>query len=266
MFSKPVVFSRGAVTFRGVMPEAELMLPEYLKGKLPPEMWKVLIAMHLVRFKAYNSGRMSKTLGATILIILGAFIPALIVSGITGGPFGFALLFPIWSPGFLLGLLYARSRLRRWEFELDREAAGKLGTDAILQALNAMKSLDPRANPSTSFARFLAYWNPSINDRISELGKPRPITRQRSWIPKVGLRWRGILVGIGFAIFWSSGFVANLVYGQGRTSFACTSNGCAALVVFAAVGYWLAILAGVSLVIGVVQRVRPARLKRIAPG
>ena len=262
MFSKPVVFSRGAVTFRGVMPEAELMLPEYLKGKLPPEMWKVLIAMHLVRFKAYNSGRMSKTLGATILIILGAFIPALIVSGITGGPFGFALLFPIWSPGFLLGLLYARSRLRRWEFELDREVAGKLSTDAILQVLEAMKSLDPRANPLTSFARFLAYWNPSITDRISELGKPQPITRQRPWIPNVGLRWRGILVGIGFATFWSSGFVANLVYGQGRTSFACTSIGCAALVISAAVGYWMAILAGISLVIGLIQHARQAIRKQ----
>lgn len=257
MFSKPVVFSRGAPTFRGFMPEVEIMLPEYLKGKLSLEMWKVLITMHLVRFKAYNSGRMSKTLGATMLIILGAFSPALIISGITGGPLGFLLLFPI--SGFLLGLLYARTRLRRWEFELDREVAGKLGTEAVLQVLEAMKSLDPRASPSTSFARFLAYWNPSIDDRVSELGKSRPITRHRSWIPKVGFRWRGIMVGIGFAIFWSSGFVANLVYGQRRTSFACTSNGCAALVISAAVGYWLAILAGISLVIGVIQHVRQAR-------
>ena len=55
------------------------------------------------------------------------------------------------------------------------------------------------------------------------------------------------------------GIRRGLLYSQGRTSFAGTSNGCAALVMSAAVGYWLAILAGISVVIGVFQRVRRTR-------
>jgi len=44
------------------------MLPEYLKGKPSLDEWKILISMHLVRIKAYNSGRMSKLLGKIALI------------------------------------------------------------------------------------------------------------------------------------------------------------------------------------------------------
>src|SRR5437660_12506111 len=82
MISKPVLFSPGQV---------ELMLPEFLKGKLSLENWRLLIAIHLVRFKGYNSGRMIKEAGTMILIILGTFVLAFILKRIVVGPQGSTL-------------------------------------------------------------------------------------------------------------------------------------------------------------------------------
>ncbi len=171
MISKLVIFS-----FSPMGPEAELMMPEYLKGKLSLENWRFLIAIHLVRFKGYNSGRMIKEAGTMILIILGTFVLAFILQRIVGGPLGSALFFPAWSPGLLLVSLKLRNGFRKWVFEVDREVANKLGPEGILEVLDMMKSLDPKANPSTRLARFLAYWSPSINDRVSELRNPQSIT------------------------------------------------------------------------------------------
>src|SRR5206468_11383984 len=67
MISKPTLLSKETVTVAGSLPEAELMLPEYLKGKLSLDEWKILIASHMVRFKAYNKGRMSRLLGKIAL-------------------------------------------------------------------------------------------------------------------------------------------------------------------------------------------------------
>jgi hypothetical protein len=125
---------------------------------------------------------MFKEAGTMFLIILGAFVPALILQEIVGGPLGSALFFPVWSPGFLFVSLKLRSGFRKWVFEVDREVANKLGAEGMLEVLERMKSLDPKANPSTRMARFLAYWSPSINDRVSELRNQQPITLpKRSW-------------------------------------------------------------------------------------
>ena len=189
MISKPVLFSPGQV---------ELMLPEFLKGKLSLENWRFLIAIHLVRFKGYNSGRMIKEAGTMILIILGTFVLAFILQRIVGGPLGSALFFPAWSPGLLLVSLKLRNGFRKWVFEVDREVANKLGPEGILEVLDRMKSVDPKANPSTRLAHFLAFWSPSINDRVSELRNPQPIPLpKRSRISRIGLRWRITIVGIG---------------------------------------------------------------------
>src|SRR5881409_4213281 len=59
---------------------------------------------------------------------------------------------------------------------VDREVANKLGPEGILEVLDRMKSVDPKANPSTRLAHSLAFWSPSINDRVSELRNPQPIT------------------------------------------------------------------------------------------
>ena len=180
MISKPVIFS-----FSPMGPEAELMMPEYLKGKLSLENWRFLIAIHMVRFKGLSPRRMFKEAGTMFLIILGAFVAALILQEIVGGPLGSALFLPVWSPGFLFVSLKLRNGFRKWVFEVDGEVANKLGTEGMLEVLDRMKSLDPKANPSTRLARFLAFWSPSINDRVSELRNPRPIALQkRSGIPR----------------------------------------------------------------------------------
>jgi len=174
MFSKPVfpVFA-GALTFRGPMPESELILPEYLKGKLSLESWRFLIGLHMVRIHAaYKSGRLAKIFGVMALFILATFIPAVILQHIVGEPWGFAVFLAVWLPGCLPGFLYARSRIGRWELELDRNAALKLGTDGTVRVLEQMKFLYPRTNPSTALDRFAAFWNVSIDDRLDALRSP----------------------------------------------------------------------------------------------
>src|SRR6266851_6914406 len=63
IISKPTILSEETVTVPGSLPVAELMLPEYLKGRFSLDEWKILIALHMVRFKAYGKGRMSRLLG-----------------------------------------------------------------------------------------------------------------------------------------------------------------------------------------------------------
>ena len=67
MISKPTILSGETVTVPGSLPETELMLPEYLKGELSLDEWKILIALHMVRFKAYKKGRMNRLVGKIAL-------------------------------------------------------------------------------------------------------------------------------------------------------------------------------------------------------
>src|SRR5438046_8589818 len=112
MISKPTLCSNETVTVPGSLPEAELMLPEYLKGELPLDEWKILIALHMVRFKAYNKGRMSRLLGKIALaprrlfFLLLFYIPAAASGGLSGP----VLVLP--SPIFLLAELGIRRCIR----------------------------------------------------------------------------------------------------------------------------------------------------------
>ena len=256
MISKPVIFSREVLTVPGSLPQAELMLPEYLKGKPSLDEWKILISMHLVRIKAYNSGRMSKLLGKIALIPRGLFFLLLfyIPAAAAGGLSGTVIVLP--SPIFLLSALWIRRSLRkslkRQEFELDRNVAAQLGTEKVSRVLGKMQNLEPMVIPRFFF---LAYWNPSIKERIRELNIPRSVGLPTpSRIPKIGLRGRTIMVLVGFAIFWSSGFIAGNIYARGQTTVACADNTCAALVVIAAVGFWMATIGGISIVVWTVRR------------
>jgi len=97
MFSKPVISREFWLGPLG-LPSAELMLPEYLKGKLSIDEWRTLIAMHMVRLKFYNSGRMSLKLGLWILALGAAFVPILLLFDIfVPRPWGPILVFPAWS-------------------------------------------------------------------------------------------------------------------------------------------------------------------------
>src|SRR5438094_3436664 len=139
MISKPPILSKETVTVPGSLPEAELMLPEYLKGELSLDEWKILIALHMVRFKAYDKGRMSRLLGKIALAPRGLFFFLLfyIPAAATGGLSGPALYFL--SPIFVIAALWIRRSLRRSlqrrEFELDRNVADQLGTPQVLQVL-----------------------------------------------------------------------------------------------------------------------------------
>src|SRR5437667_10584903 len=101
MITMPVISREFWLGHLGI-PLADLMVPEYLKGKLSLDEWRILIEMHLLRLKAFNSGRMSRLLGLMALMILGAFGALLIVFYIfVGRPWGpllvfQALLLPIW--------------------------------------------------------------------------------------------------------------------------------------------------------------------------
>ncbi len=256
MISKPVILSREVLTVPGSLPQAELMLPEYLKRKLSLDEWKILISMHLVRIKAYNSGRMSKLLGKIALAPRGLFFLLLfyIPAAAAGGLSGPVIVLP--SPIFLLSALWIRRSLRkslkRREFELDRNVATQLGTEQVSRVLGKMQNLEPMVIPRFFF---LAYWNPSIKERIRELNIPRFAGLPTpSRIPKIGLHGRAIIVLVGFAIFWGSGFIAGNIYARGQTTAACADNTCAALVVIAAVGFWMAIIGGISIVVWTVRR------------
>jgi hypothetical protein len=239
------------------------MLPGYLKGKLSLDEWKILIALHMVIFKAYNRGRMSRLLGKIALAPRGLFFLLLfeIPAAASGGLSGPVLYFP--SPIFLLAALWIRRSLRkslkRREFELDRSMAEQLGTQQVSQALEKIWYLDQRRMRTdfrVSFlAGWIAYWNPSIKQRIGELSKPGHVDLLRpSRIPRIGLRGRVITVVVGFAIFWGSGFVAGNIYARGQTMIVCMDTTCSALVVIAAVGFWMAIIGGISIVVWILRR------------
>src|SRR5437879_2965996 len=125
--STPTIPSKEIVTVPGSLTEADLMLPEFLKGKLSLDEWKILIALHMVRFKAYNKGRMSRLLGKIALAPRELFFLLLfeIPVAASGGLSGPVLYFP--SPIFLLAALWIRRSLRkslkRQEFELNRKVA-----------------------------------------------------------------------------------------------------------------------------------------------
>jgi hypothetical protein len=262
MISKPTIPSKEIVTVPGSLPEAELMLPEFLKGKPSPDEWKILIALHLVRFKSYNQGRMSRLLRAialaprTLFFLLLFYIPAAASGGLSGP----VLYFP--SPIFLFAALWIRRSLRkslkRREFELDRNVARQLGTEQVSQALATVQNLDEKQIPRNLrffFLPYVAYWNPSIKERTRELSNPRLVDLPRpSRIPKISLRGRVIISLVGFAIFWGSGLVAGNIYARGQTTVVCVDTLCSALVVIAAVGFWMAIIGGISIVVWIVRR------------
>ena len=263
IISKPIIPSKETVAVPGSLPEAELMLPESLKGRLSPDDWKIVIALHMVRVKAYNQGRMSRLLGKIALAPRGLFFLLLfyIPAAASGGLSGPVLYFP--SPIFLIAALWIRRSLRnslkRREFELDRDVAEPLGTVKVLQALEKILSLDQKRIPTYPrfpfLAGWIAYWNPSIRERTGELSKPRPLDLPRpSRIPRIGLRGRVIAVVVGFAIFWGSGFVAGNIYARGQTMIVCMDTTCSALVVIAAVGFWMAIIGGISIVVWILRR------------
>jgi len=258
IISKPTILSKETVTVPGSLPEAELMLPEYLKGELSLDEWKILIALHMVRFKAYNKGRMSRLLGKIALaprrlfFLLLFYIPAAASGGLSGP----VLVLP--SPIFLLAALGIRRSLRkslkRREFELDRSVAKQLGTQQVSQALEKLRNLDQKGIPTNLRFAFLAYWNPSIKERIGELSNPRLEELPRPRIPKIGLRGRVITVLVGFAIFWGSGLIAGNLYARDQTTVVCLDITCSALVVVAVVGFWMAIIGGISIVIWILRR------------
>ena len=259
IISKPTILSKETVAVPGSLPQAELMLPEYLKGRLSPDEWKILMALHLVRFKAYNQGRMSRLLGKIALAPRELFFLLLfeIPAASSGGLSGPVLYFP--SPIFLLAALWIRRSLRkslkRQEFELDRKVAKQLGTQQVSQTLEKIQNLDQKRIPTNLRLPFVAYWNPSIKERIGELSDPRVEDLPRpSSIPRIGLRGRVTITLVGFAVFWGSGLVEGNTYAQGQSMVVCMDNTCSALVVIAAVGFWMAIIGGISIVVWILRR------------
>ncbi len=267
IISKPTILSEEIVAVPGSLPEAELMLPEFLKGKLSLDDWKILIALHMVRFKAFSQGRLSRLLGKFALASRGLFFLLLfyIPAAASGGLSGPVLYFP--SPIFLLAALSIRRALRKSlkkrEFELDRNVAKQLGTQQVSQVLEKIRNLDQKriVTDRRYFLRayyrsfFTAYWNPSIKQRIAEVNNPRVADLPRpSRFLKIGLRGRVITVLVGFAIFWGSGLVAGNIYARGQTMVVCMDTTCSALVVIAAVGFWMAIIGGISIVVWVLRR------------
>ena len=263
MISKPIIPPKETVTVPGSLPQAELMLPESLKGRLSLDEWKILIALHLVRFKAYNHGRMSRLLGKVALAPRGLFFLLLfyIPAAATGGLSGPVLYFP--SPIFLIAALWIRRSLRRSlqrrEFELDRNVAEQLGTPQVLQVLERILHLDQIRIPTNLRfpipAGWISYWNPSIRERTGELSSPPPVDLPRSSrIPRISLRGRVIVTLAGFAIFYGSGLVAGNIYARDQTTVVCMDTTCSALVVIAAVGFWMAIIGGISIVVSILRR------------
>src|SRR5438093_11319665 len=101
-----------------------------------------------------------------------------------------------------------------------------------------MQNLEPMVIPRFFF---LAYWNPSIKERIGELNVPRFAGLPRpSRIPKIGLRGRAIIVLVGVATFWVSGFIAGNLFARGQTNVSRAYNICAATLVIEAVGFRMA--------------------------
>ncbi len=261
--STPTIRSKGIVTVPGSLPEAELMLPEFLKGKLSLGEWKTLIALHLVRFKAYNKGKMNRLLGKIALaprdlfFLLLFYIPAAAVGGLSGP----VLYFP--SPIFLLAALWIRRSIRkslkRRDFELDRNVAEQLGAPKVTQVLIKIQNLDQVRIPTSLRFPFLAgriaYWNPSVWERIGEVSKPRLVDLSRhSRLPKIGIRGRVIFILVGLGVFWGSGLVAGDLYARDQTTVVCIDTLCSVLVVISTAGIFVAIIGGISIVVWIARR------------
>ncbi len=78
---------------------------------------------------------------------------------------------------------------------------------------------------------------------------------------KVSARNRGLLALLGFGVYWAAGYTASILYlSPDRPSITCASTSskmCATtfiLTVIAAIGFWTAIIAGVSLLAEVLER------------
>jgi len=261
--STPTIRSDEVVTVLGSLPEAELMLPEFLKRRLSLDEWKILIALHLVRFKAYNRGRMSRLLGKIALAPRGLFFLLLfyIPAAASGGLSGPVLYFP--SPIFLVAAIWIRRTLRRSlqgrEFELDRNVAEQLGIPQVLQVLEKILNLDQIRIPTNLrfpiLAGWIVHWNPSVRERTGELSSPPHVDLPRSSrIPRIGIRGRVIFTLAGFAIFYGSGLVAGNIYARDQTTVVCMDTTCSALVVIAAIGFWIAIIGSISIVIWIARR------------
>ena len=206
IISKQIRSSKETFAVPGSLPAAELMLPEFLKGKLSLDEWRILIALHLVRFTAYTHSRMSRLLRKIALAPRGLFFLLLfyIPAAATGGLSGPVLYFP--SPIFLVAALWIRRSIRRslqrQEFELDRSVAEKLGIPQVLQVLEKVLSLDQIRIPTDFrffYSPYVSYWNPSIRERTGELSSPPPADLPRSSrLPRMGLRGRVIITLGGF--------------------------------------------------------------------
>jgi hypothetical protein len=262
MRSKPTI-SKETVGVPGSPPEAELMLPEFLKGRPSLDEWKTLIALHLVRFKAYNKGKMRRLLGKIALaprdlfFLLLFYIPAAAIGGLSGP----VLYFP--SPIFLLAALWIRRSIRkslkRRDFELDKNVAEQLGAPKVTQVLIKIENLDevriPRGLRFPFLAGRIAYWNPSVWERIGEVSKPRPVDLPRpSRLPRIGLRGRIIFVLVGLGVFWGSGLVAGDLYARDQTTVVCIDTLCSILVVISTAGIFVAIIGGISIVVWIARR------------
>lgn len=248
-----------------------LFLPEYLRDRLSLEEWRILIALHLVRLKANSSqGTASRFLGKIALVPRSLFffvllyVPALLLGSKSSGS---VIIIILPSPIFLISALWLRRSLRRSlktrEFELDKIVADQFGTLQVSNVLEKMALLQRRAmfELRSFLARqafrswFVSYWNPSITERVGELTNPPPTRLPNpSIVPRLGLRGRAILVALGIGAFWGSGFVAGILYLQGGSSIVCTDNTCAALVIISVLGFWVAVITGISIAISVVRR------------
>ncbi len=136
--------------------------------------------------------------------------------------------------------------------------AKQLGTQQVSHVLEKVENHDQKRIPADIrifLLPYVAYWNPSIKERIRELGNPRLEDLPRpARIPKIGLRGRIIIVFVGFGIFWGAGLVESNFFARGQTMIVCTDVNCSALVVIAAVGFWMAIIGGISIVVWIFRR------------
>jgi len=148
---------------------ADLMLPEYLKGKLSIDEWRILIGMHLLKLRGHESGAMNRIMGEIFLIIFGSWIPILVLSHVfLGGSIGQILEFSTLGLAGLSALFWARRKIRPLELQFDRQAAVKFGTEQVLRVLEKVQGMQPEL-PRSIADRVSDYWNPSYAERIEKL-------------------------------------------------------------------------------------------------
>ncbi len=244
----------------GVLSDVELLLPEYLKGKLSLDEWRILIALHLVRLTVHNrESGVSRFLGKFALVprslffLLLVYVPVILASPRSSPGSIVVLILP--SPLPLLVALWLRRSLRRSlktrEFEMDKIVADRSGPPQVSQVLGKMETMGGYNFRSG----LVSHWNPSIEERVEELNNPRFTGPLRpSIVPRIGLRGRAIITLFGLGVFWGSGFVAGNLYLRGGSSVVCMDNTCAALVVISVLAFWMAVITGTSVAISLVRR------------